>query len=113
MEPSNFDMNTAVNMSQAALTAGITPLVRVPEGEISMGTRALDGGAWGLVMPHVNTAEDARKLVHHFKYPPIGERSSGPPMPQLGFQSPAKGGDAFNEQMLLVAMIETPEAVAN
>jgi 2-keto-3-deoxy-L-rhamnonate aldolase RhmA len=112
-EHSNFDMNTVVNMSQAALTAGITPMVRMPEGEISMGTRALDGGAWGLVLPHVNTAEDARKLVHHFKYPPLGERSSGPPLPQLGFQSPAKVSDAFNDQMLLVAMIETPEAVAN
>lgn len=112
-EHSTFSMETVVNMSQAALTAGITPLVRIPEGEIAMGTRALDGGAWGLVLPHINTAADARKYVHHFKYPPLGERSSGPPMPQLGFQSPAKVSDAFNAQMLLVAMIETPEAVEN
>jgi 2-keto-3-deoxy-L-rhamnonate aldolase RhmA len=112
-EHSNFDMNTVVNMSQAALAAGITPMVRIPEGELSMGARALDGGAWGLVLPHINTAEQARELVRHFKYPPLGERSSGPPMSQLGFQSPAKGGDTFNEQMLLVAMIETPEAVEN
>ena len=112
-EHSTFSVDTAVQMSLAALTAGITPLVRIPEGEISMGTRALDGGAWGLVLPHVNTADQARALVKHFKYPPLGERSSGPPIPQLGFQSPAKASDAFNAEMLLVAMIETPEAVEN
>ncbi len=41
----------------------------------TMATRVLDNGALGVVMPHVDTAEQAREIVDHLKYPPIGHRS--------------------------------------
>ena len=41
----------------------------------SMATRVLDNGALGIVMPHVDTPEQAREIVDHLKYPPIGHRS--------------------------------------
>src|SRR5207237_978008 len=65
----------AVQISVAALTASISPVVRVPSGQYSMATRVLDGGALGIVMPHVDTAEEARAIVDHLKYPPLGHRS--------------------------------------
>jgi len=104
-----------MQISLAALDAGITPLVRVPEGQFDMATRALDGGAWGIVMPHVDSAEEAREVVDRLKYPPLGHRSSGGMLPHFGYK-PMGGGEAarlVNEHMLTVVMVETPKGVAN
>jgi 2-keto-3-deoxy-L-rhamnonate aldolase RhmA len=89
--------------------------VRVPAGEYSVATRALDGGALGIVMPHVDTAEAARAVVAHLKYPPLGHRSVGGPMPYFGFR-PVPMGEAtaaVNADTLIVVMLETPQAIAN
>ncbi|MFN0313712.1 MAG: HpcH/HpaI aldolase family protein [Burkholderiales bacterium] len=106
---------TAYQISVAALDAGIAPLVRVPSGELAMGTRCLDGGALGIVMPHVDTVEEARAMVNAFKFAPIGRRSIGGAYPQFGFASvPAKEVvSEINDATLVVAMIETPKAVEN
>jgi 4-hydroxy-2-oxoheptanedioate aldolase len=99
----------------AALDAGITPLVRVPEGQYDMAARALDGGAWGIVMPHVETEEEAREVVAHVKYPPLGHRSSGGMIPHFGYQQMNGGEQArrVNEDVLTVVMLETPKAIIN
>lgn len=106
---------TAYQISVAALDAGIAPLVRVPHGELAMGTRLLDGGALGVVIPHVDTAEVARAMVNAFKFAPLGRRSIGGGYPQFGFAAtPAKEVvSELNDATLVIAMIETPEAVAN
>ncbi len=113
LEHSYYTLETACQLSLTSLSAGITPLVRVPTGQYTMGTRALDGGAWGIVVPHVENAETARAAVHQFKFPPVGMRSVGPAMPQMDYISSAQGADAFNKDMLLVAVIETPKGVEN
>src|SRR6185437_3664802 len=74
-------LDQASEISIAALDAGIAPIVRVPRGQYDMAARALDGGAWGIVMPHVDTAEEAAAMVAHLKYPPEGRRSSGGVLP--------------------------------
>ena len=79
LEHGTMPLDIAVQISGAALSAGITPLVRVPSGQYSMATRALDGGALGIVMPHVDTAEEAKAVVEHLKYPPTGHRSVAGP----------------------------------
>ena len=106
---------TAYQICVAALDAGIAPLVRVPHGELAMGTRCLDAGALGLVIPHVDTAEQARAMVDAFRFAPLGHRSIGGAYPQFGFASvPAKDVvGALNDATLVVAMIETPLAVEN
>jgi 2-keto-3-deoxy-L-rhamnonate aldolase RhmA len=106
---------TAYQICVAALDAGIAPLVRVPHGELAMGTRCLDAGALGLVIPHVDTAEQARAMVDAFRFAPLGHRSIGGAYPQFGFASvPAKDVvSALNDATLVVAMIETPRAVEN
>ena len=106
---------TAYQISVAALDANIAPLVRVPHGELAMGTRCLDAGALGIVVPHVDTPEEAKSMVDAFKFAPLGHRSIGGAYPQFGFAAvPAKDVvTGLNEATLVVAMIETPRAVEN
>jgi 2-keto-3-deoxy-L-rhamnonate aldolase RhmA len=115
LEHGTLSLDTAAQMAVAALDAGIAPLVRVPEGQYSMATRMLDGGALGIVVPHVDTPETARAVVSHLKYPPAGHRSVAGTSAQFDFR-PLKVGDlttAANAATLVVVMIETPAAVAN
>jgi 2-keto-3-deoxy-L-rhamnonate aldolase RhmA len=115
LEHGTMPLDIAVQISCAALTAGITPLVRVPSGQYSLATRALDGGALGIVMPHVDTAEEAKAIVDHLKYPPLGHRSVAGPQAYLGFK-PVPVGEAtrtMNAETLVVVMLETPTAIAN
>jgi 2-keto-3-deoxy-L-rhamnonate aldolase RhmA len=115
LEHGATSVETAFSISVAALDAGIAPLVRVPHGELALGTRCLDAGALGIVIPHVDTAEQARAMVEAFRFAPLGHRSIGGAYPQFGFASvPAREVvEGLNQATLLVAMIETPQAVEN
>ena len=61
MEHGVMSLEACAQISVAALAAGIAPIARVPNGEYAIATRALDNGAMGIVMPHVDTAAEARK----------------------------------------------------
>jgi 2-keto-3-deoxy-L-rhamnonate aldolase RhmA len=115
LEHGTMPLDTAVQIAQAALTAGISPIVRVPAGEYALATRALDGGALGITVPHVDTAEEARAVVDHLKYPPIGHRSAAGGMPYFGFRATPIGEatQTMNTETLIVVMLETPQAIAN
>jgi 2-keto-3-deoxy-L-rhamnonate aldolase RhmA len=110
-----MSIDLAAQISIAAQDAGITPVVRVPGFQHFHATRALDAGAQGIVVPHVDTPEIAAKMVSHCKYPPVGHRSVTGALPQLDFR-PAPLGEAtaaINAGTLLILMIETPGAVEN
>jgi 2-keto-3-deoxy-L-rhamnonate aldolase RhmA len=115
MEHGSIDLDIACQMAVAALDAGIAPIPRVPAGEFSIATRLLDGGAAGIVIPHVDTVEEAREIVDRLKYPPQGHRSVAGAMAQLGYRSTplAEATRTVNAETLLVVMIETPRAVEN
>jgi len=115
LEHGPHSLDQAAQISVAALDAGITPLVRVPEHQFDMAARALDGGAWGIVMPHVETEDEAREVVAHVKYPPLGHRSSGGLIPHFGYKQMNGGEQArrVNEDMLTIVMLETPQAIVN
>ena len=115
MEHNSMGIDTAVQIGVACQDAGVTPLVRVPGYEHYLATRVLDAGAMGIIFPHVDSAEQARKLVSYCKYPPVGHRSAAGNMAQLNFQAvPAKEAtDAVNNNTLLVFMLESPQAIAN
>jgi 2-keto-3-deoxy-L-rhamnonate aldolase RhmA len=115
MEHNSMSIDLAAQISIAAQDAGITPVVRVPAFEHFHATRALDAGAQGIVVPHVDTAEVAARMVSNCKYPPVGHRSVTGALPQLDFR-PAPLGEAtaaINAATLLILMLETPEAVDN
>ncbi len=115
LEHGATSVETAAAISVAALSAGIAPLVRVPQGDLNLGTRCLDAGALGIVMPHVDTVEQAKALVNAFRFAPQGHRSIAGNYAQLRF-APAAAGDAvkaLNQATLVVAMMETPRAIEN
>jgi 2-keto-3-deoxy-L-rhamnonate aldolase RhmA len=113
LEHNSMSLDTAVQIAMAASGVGIAPLVRIPAGRYDLANRALDGGALGIVVPHIDTATQACEAVDQLKYPPIGHRSIAAPMPQLAFQSVPlpQATAAVNAQLLIVAMLETPQAI--
>jgi 2-keto-3-deoxy-L-rhamnonate aldolase RhmA len=115
MEHGVMSLEACAQISAAALDAGIAPIARVPNGEYSIATRALDNGALGIVMPHVDTAAEAREVVNRLKYPPVGHRSMGRIGPHYGLREVSTGeaAQALNAANLTVVMLETPTAIDN
>ncbi|NIY49886.1 HpcH/HpaI aldolase family protein [Cedecea colo] len=101
----------ATQMLQAMRASGVAPMVRVPWLEPGIIMKALDAGAWGIICPMVNTAEQARTLVSCVRYPPTGNRSFGPT--RVTFSAGQDYGQHADEQVVCFAMIETAEAVEN
>lgn len=115
MEHGSMTLDQASQIALAALMAGVTPIVRVCADALHEATRALDNGAQGIVVPHVDTAAQAAAIVQALRYPPQGSRSWGGSFPQYGL-TPAPAAEAqaaLNRETAIIAMIETPEAVAN
>lgn len=114
-EHGSFSVHDIAQLCIASLPTGITPLVRVCAGAIDEATRALDNGAQGIVMPHVDTADEARRIAEAFRYPPQGKRSWGGPPAIYGYQAPAmaEAQKAINGEILTVVMVESPLSVKN
>jgi 2-keto-3-deoxy-L-rhamnonate aldolase RhmA len=115
LEHGSMSLETCSQISVAALDTGVAPIVRVPHMQLDIATRALDTGALGIVVPHVDTPEEAREVVARLKYPPVGHRSVAGQQPQYDYK-PMKIGELtkeLNAASLTVVMIETPKAVAN
>jgi 2-keto-3-deoxy-L-rhamnonate aldolase RhmA len=81
MEHNSMSIDLAAQISVAAQDAGITPVVRVPDFQHFHATRALDAGAQGIVVPHVDTPEVAARMVQPLQVP--ADR------PSLGHRRPA------------------------
>jgi 2-keto-3-deoxy-L-rhamnonate aldolase RhmA len=115
MEHGAMSVDDATRIAVAALGQGVTPIVRVCKDALHEGTRCLDNGAMGVVVPHVDTAEEAAAVVAAYRFPPVGHRSwGGPPYAYgLGPVDPAAAQKELNQEILVVVMIETPQAVAN
>ena len=67
------------------------------------------------MVPHVSTVAEARAVVASCRYPPLGHRSASGSGPALGYSARSQGeiNSYLNEQTLLIAMLETPEAIEN
>lgn len=97
-------------MLQAVSATGTPAFVRVRWNEPAEIMKALDAGAQGVIVPLVNSADDAREAVGACRYPPQGHRSWGPTRAAL--QVSGYGTESANRAVVCVVMIETPEAVA-
>jgi 2-keto-3-deoxy-L-rhamnonate aldolase RhmA len=115
LEHNPTSLETAAGVCVAALGMGITPIARVTSHDPHDATRILDSGAQGVMVPHVQNAAEAKAIVDACLYAPLGHRSAFGSGPQLGYAAipQAEVCKIINEQTLLMAMIETPEAVAN
>lgn len=110
-----FSVQEVSQMCYAAIPLGITPIVRICAGALDEGTRALDNGAMGIVVPHVDTGAQAGQVAEAFRFPPIGRRSWGAPPAAFLYGGPplAEAQAVLNREVLVCVMIETAEAVAN
>jgi 2-keto-3-deoxy-L-rhamnonate aldolase RhmA len=112
LEHASFSLDTTGQICIAALEAGITPLVRVPG--IAEVSRVLDGGALGVIAPHVQSADDAQAYVAAAKFPPLGHRSAAGPLPHLHYRSfpAAVANAALNAATLLIVQFESEQALS-
>jgi 2-keto-3-deoxy-L-rhamnonate aldolase RhmA len=115
LEHNSMDLDMAVQISVAALGAGIAPVARVPARQLWMATRILDGGGLGIVVPHVDTEDEARAIAAALRYPPLGHRSVAGGLPHFGYEKLglSETCTAINAATLVIVMLETPQAIAN
>jgi 2-keto-3-deoxy-L-rhamnonate aldolase RhmA len=115
MEHSAFSLETVAQLCAGALYAGLAPFVRPPAREHHLISRPLDNGAMGIVMPHVDTADDARAAVRAIRFPPLGDRGSQPPSVVTDFRhvDATEYRAAANAETMLMVQIESREAVRN
>lgn len=114
LEHSAIDWSQAAAIFAAVADAGCVPLARVPVGSHDHIKRVLDGGAWGIVVPMVNTVDQAKTAIAAAKYPPEGNRSVGGGMHALNFDASVE--DYYrkaNEEILVVLQTESPLGVEN
>ena len=111
MQHGVIDYQVAVTMLQGISTTGAMPLARVPWNDPARLMKILDAGAYGVICPMVNTRAEAEALVRACKYPPRGYRSWGPV--RASIYAGADYGDHANDDIVVMPMIETAEAMKN
>ena len=113
LEHNPTSLETAASVCVAALGAGVTPIARIASHDAHDMARILDCGAQGIMVPHVNSAEEASAIVSACRFAPIGHRSAAGTVPALGYAAlgQAEINRRLNEETLLIAMLETPEAI--
>jgi 2-keto-3-deoxy-L-rhamnonate aldolase RhmA len=95
----------------AAHAAAIVPVVRVPATEQYLIAAVLDAGAMGVMVPMVNSAEQAREIVAASKYAPLGRRGLGPMYPDELDGDLVTTMERINREQLIIAMIETEAGI--
>jgi 4-hydroxy-2-oxoheptanedioate aldolase len=118
MEHTPVDLSTASTIFAAIADVSggaCTPLARVAHNTMDQIKQALDAGAQGVVVPMINTAEDAANAVRFARYPPLGERGAGGIVPHFGFgtTSHIEYVQNANQEIMVAIQIETQAAVEN
>ena len=114
-EHTGWSVETIRSLMATARAADLVPLVRVPATQYHLLSRPLDVGASGLMVPMVESEEQARLIVRSAKYPPQGGRGAAFGIAHDDYEA----GDAVakmrsaNEETLIIAQIETAAGVEN
>ncbi len=111
MQHGVVDYQVAVTMLQAIATTPVIPLARVPWNDPAPVMKILDAGAYGVICPMISTRAQAEALVAACRYPPRGYRSWGPVRASL--YAGSDYGDHANDEIIVMPMIETAEALKN
>jgi len=112
-EHSPIGAETVSHMIQVLDEEKVSPLVRVGANDQYLIKMALDMGAHGVVVPLVNTREDAEVAVSYCKYPPVGVRGVAPRKAADYGLSAAEYLRKANEETLLLVQVETKKALEN
>jgi 4-hydroxy-2-oxoheptanedioate aldolase len=114
LEHSPTSLETAAACFAVIAACGKVPLVRVPVNSVENIKRVLDTGAYGIIVPMVNTRAEAEAVVNAARYAPIGKRSIGGQLPAANFETDS--GTYYtkaNDEILVVVMTETAQAIEN
>src|SRR5215207_8958471 len=106
-EHNPIDIRTLAQMFAAMAASSTAPMVRIPWNSPENFKRVLDAGAWGIVVPMVNSRQEAEQAVEAMRYYPMGSRSVGGGRHALSFGT--SGADYYrnaNDELLLVLQIE-------
>lgn len=114
MEHAPIDLSSAHAMIVATAGTSTTPLVRIPWSDPWQAKTVMDLGALGVVLPMINTRDQAEAAVRALRYPPNGDRLWGPfYAPMRWRQSMDEYIQAANDNVLAIVTIEHPDAVRN
>jgi 2-keto-3-deoxy-L-rhamnonate aldolase RhmA len=115
MEHGAYSLPIVADMIKVARLANIVPLVRVPDLAYHCIAPALDHGAMGLMLPRVETREQAEQFVSFMKYPPVGVRggTSARAHTDYGGAGPQELVSHMNEHTLVILQIERKRAIEN
>ncbi len=115
LEHAPTSTETASRQIAAALFSGVSPIVRVPGLDAGLVQRLLDAGAEGIMVPHVDTVEQARAAVAAVRFPPLGTRGVGSTS-RAGAWGAVTRADYLrygNEEVVVIAQLESRAAAEN
>ena len=115
-EHGSITLKSVELMAMAAEATGVTPIARPPVNSFEAIGQLMDRGVMGVQVPHMNTADDARRAVEAFKYHPHGERglAAGVRSCAYGYgMSMADYSERLNRETLVCVQLEESEAIAN
>ena len=114
MEHGPNDIPTLMAQMQAMNGYPAVPIVRAPWNDFVMIKRILDVGAYGVLVPYINTKEEAEQVVAACKYPPEGIRGLAGSTRAAGFgQNSRPYFKTANDEILIIAQVETEQSAAN
>jgi len=113
MEHSITSLETMQHLLQIVESNGVVPLVRVGANDPDLIKRVMDAGAYGIIVPMINSAEGAAKAVRAVKYPPMGTRGVGMARAQGYGRSFDQYVSGINRESVIIAQIEHIDAVNN
>lgn len=111
MEHTGWTTETVRQVMAAARLGRAWPLVRVPRAHYHLIATALDAGAMGVMVPMIETAEQAQLVVDSVKYPPVGKRGYGALYPDMTVDGPASWMEASNRETMVIVQIETVQGL--
>lgn len=112
-EHSFLDWETLLTLTQMAIASDIVPLIRVTDLSYPLVARALDTGAYGVIIPRVETREEVERAVSYAKYPPLGRRGAGGQARNAYLPRDVRAAvEEGNARSMVIVQVESIEAVA-
>lgn len=113
LEHAALDLQTAYRLINSAAALGMAPLVRVPDTTASTIQKILDAGAMGILVPHVDTVEQAATVGAACRFPPYGTRGAGGTSRAgaWGLRPNAEYLATGNDDVLCIPQLESVEAI--
>jgi 4-hydroxy-2-oxoheptanedioate aldolase len=106
-------LTDAIAQMRAMQATGCVPMIRVPWNDFVFIKRVLDAGVQGVMVPQVNTPEEARAVVAACRYPPKGNRGAAGGTRAAAYGFNMGYYDRAADDLIIVVQIETPQAVEN